>query len=287
MTLLHQGHLSGSLTPTVISTTGVGGTIDGCLREYGAFNEQGLVAIPDSLDYAQASTLPCAAITAWNALYGLESRSLKPGDTVLTQGTGGVSLFTLQVNDSSQLLQHYQPSRSSALTHTLFLDPKFAKAAGATVISTTSSEAKAQVLRSLGTDHIINYREDPNWGESARALTPSGNGVSHIVEIGGPNTLSQSLKAIKIDGVISIIGFLGGVGGKGAPSFLDVLAKVCTVRGVLAGSRQQMEDMNLAIEINKLEPFVDEKVWKFEEIKDAMTHMVSSSMSNLDLCVLI
>ena len=98
MTLLHQGHLSGSLTPTTISTTGVGGTLDGCLREFGAFNEQGLVAIPDSLDYAQASTLPCAAITAWNALYGLESRCLKPGDTVLTQGTGGVSLFALQVN---------------------------------------------------------------------------------------------------------------------------------------------------------------------------------------------
>ena len=98
MTLLHQGHLSGALTPTTISTTGVGGTIDGCLREFGAFNEQGLVSIPDSLDFAQASTLPCAAITAWNALYGLESKSLKPGDTVLTQGTGGVSLFALQVS---------------------------------------------------------------------------------------------------------------------------------------------------------------------------------------------
>ena len=101
MTLLHQGHLSGALTPTTISTTGVGGTIDGCLREFGAFNEQGLVLIPDSLDFAQASTLPCAAITAWNALYGLESKSLKPGDTVLTQGTGGVSLFALQVSYSA------------------------------------------------------------------------------------------------------------------------------------------------------------------------------------------
>ena len=157
----------------------------------------------------------------------------------------------------------------------MFLKQKFAKAAGATVISTTSSESKAQILRSLGSDHILNYRDNPSWGESARALTPTGNGVSHIVEIGGPNTLAQSLKAIKIDGVISIIGFLGGAGGKGAPSFLDVLGKICTVRGVLAGSRQQMEDMNLAVEVNKVEPFIDEKIWEFEDIKDAMLHMVS------------
>ncbi|KAL9125524.1 MAG: hypothetical protein Q9217_005281 [Psora testacea] len=245
VTLLHQGHLSGSLTPTTISTTGVGGTIDGCLREYGAFSEQGLVAIPESLNYAQASTLPCAAITAWNALYGLESRSLKPGDTVLTQGTGGVSLFALQ----------------------------FAKAAGATVISTTSSETKSQLLRSLGADHILNYRSDPNWGETARNLTPTRHGVTHIVEIGGPNTLVQSFKAIKIDGVISVIGFLGGAVGKGAPSFLDVLGKVCTVRGVLAGSRQQMEDMTRAIEVGKVKPVIDERVWDFEEVKEAMVYM--------------
>ena len=122
----------------------------------------------------------------------------------------------------------------------------------------------------------MNYRDNPNWGEAARALTPAGNGVTHIVEIGGPNTLAQSLKAIKIDGVISIIGFLGGRGGEGAPSFLDVLGKICTVRGILAGSRQQMEDMNQAIEVNKVKPFIDQKIWKFEEIKAAMLHMVSS-----------
>ena len=101
--------------------------------------------------------------------------------------------------------------------------------------------------------------------------------MSHIVEIGGPSTLAQSLKAIKIEGVISIIGFLGGagaVGGKGAPSFLDVLGNVCTVRGILAGSRQQMEDMNQAIEANKVKPFVDEKIWDFRDVKEAMTHMV-------------
>ena len=127
MTLLHQGHLSGSLTPTTISTTGVGGTIDGCLREFGAFNEQGLVLIPDSLDFAQASTLPCAAITAWNALYGLESKSLKPGDTVLTQGTGGVSLFALQVSIQFPIINLPTHVNARALTRVFPANPSLQK----------------------------------------------------------------------------------------------------------------------------------------------------------------
>ena len=97
LTLFNQGHLAGSLTPTTIAT-GVGGVVDGTLRQYGAFDEQGLVAMPETLDFQQGSTLTCAALTAWNALYGLESSSLKPGETVLTQGTGGVSIFALQVS---------------------------------------------------------------------------------------------------------------------------------------------------------------------------------------------
>ena len=99
LTLFNQGHLAGAITQA-ISATGVGGSVDGALRQYGAFSEQGLVAMPESLDFAQASALPCAALTAWNSLYGLESKALKPGDTVLTQGTGGVSIFALQVNRS-------------------------------------------------------------------------------------------------------------------------------------------------------------------------------------------
>ena len=99
VTLLNQGHFSGALDPTLISNGGVGGVVDGTLRHYGAFNEQGLVAMPLSLNFKEASTIPCAALTAWNCLYGLESRSLKPGDTVLTQGTGGVSIFALQVRN--------------------------------------------------------------------------------------------------------------------------------------------------------------------------------------------
>lgn len=151
-------------------------------------------------------------IIQWNALFGL--RPLKPGQTVLTQGTGGVSIFALQ----------------------------FAKSCGARVIATTSSAAKASTLKSLGADHIINYKEVPSWGEHAKSLTPNGVGVDHILEVGGPNTMAQSLKAIRIDGVISIIGFLAG-NAKEQPGFLDALMNICTVRGILVGSREQFEDM--------------------------------------------
>lgn len=162
-----------------------------------------------------------------------------PGDVVLTQGTGGVSIFAVQ----------------------------FAKAAGATVIATTSSAKKAEVLKKLGADHVINYNETPNWGEEAAKLTPKGEGVNHILEVGGPKTMAQSLKAIKIDGVISIIGFLGG-GSKEQPSFLDALMNICTVRGVLVGNRIQFEDMNRAIEANGIKPVVDEKVFTLEETRE-------------------
>jgi NADPH:quinone reductase-like Zn-dependent oxidoreductase len=173
-TLFNQGHLAGSVTPAILAT-GLGGSADGTLREYAALSEQGLVKVPSNLSLVEAATLPCAAVTAWNALYGLESRALKPGQTVLTQGTGGVSIFAVQ----------------------------FAKAAGARVIATTSSAEKAEMLKKLGADHVINYKETPNWGEKAKELTSDGHGVEHVVEVGGPTTLAQSLNAIAIDGVIS------------------------------------------------------------------------------------
>ncbi|KAM0692137.1 hypothetical protein Q7P36_008338 [Cladosporium allicinum] len=244
LTLFNQGHLAGSLDHITVQT-GVGGTIDGALQQYGAFNEQGLVAMPSNLDFLQGSTLVCAGLTAWNGLYGLESRSLKPGDWVLTQGTGGVSMFAVQ----------------------------FAKAAGAKVIATTSSAAKGDKLKALGADHVINYKEVENWGEEAKKLTPGGRGVQHILEVGGPNTMTQSLKAVSIDGVISIIGFLGGVKGEQQPTFLDCLNNICTVRGVLVGSRLQFEEMNRAIEANDIKPVVDEKVFTLDEARDAYQYM--------------
>jgi len=242
-TLFNQGHIGGSLDQKSVAT-GLGGVLDGTLRQYGAFDEQGLVLMPSNLNFLEASTLSCAALTAWNGLYGLESRALKPGDVVLTQGTGGVSIFAVQ----------------------------FAKAAGATVIATTSSSAKADTLKKLGADHVINYKDEPNWGEKAKSLTPLQAGVTHILEVGGPTTMAQSLKAIKIDGVISIIGFLGGMQ-KDQPTFLDCLMNICTVRGVLVGSRLQFEDMNRAIEVNNIKPVVDEKVFALKEAKEAYQHM--------------
>ncbi|PSS16685.1 hypothetical protein M430DRAFT_67027 [Amorphotheca resinae ATCC 22711] len=241
LTLFNQNHYGGSLNSQSVKS-GLGGVIDGTLRQYGAFNENGLVDMPPSLTYLEGATLTCAGLTAWNALYGL--KQLKPGDVILTQGTGGVSIFALQ----------------------------FAKAAGATVISTTSSAKKAAILKKLGADHVINYKETPNWGEKARELTPNGEGVDNIIEVGGPGTLRQSLKAIKIDGLISIIGFLASEGEE-QPSFLEALAHICNVRGILVGSRDQFEDMNRAIEANKIQPVVDEKVFTLEQAKEAYQHM--------------
>jgi len=243
VTLFNQGHLAGTITPAAIGT-GLGGALDGTLRQYGTFEESGLVPAPETLSLQEASTLTCAGLTAWNGLYGLESMALKPGDVVVTQGTGGVSIFALQ----------------------------FAKAAGATVIATTSSDEKAATLKKLGADHVINYKSNPNWGEEAKSLTPGGLGAQHIIEVGGPKTMAQSLKAIAIDGVISIIGFLGGQS-KDQPSFLDCLNHVCIVRGLIVGSRLQFEEMNRAIDATGIKPVVDEKVFTLPELKEAYQYM--------------
>jgi NADPH:quinone reductase-like Zn-dependent oxidoreductase len=175
-----------------------------------------------------------------NALYRPKSNALKPGDVVLTQGTGGVSMFAVQ----------------------------FAAAAGATVIATTSSEEKAKKLKELCAQHVINCKSDPNWGETAKKLTPDGQGVDHILEVGGPSTMAQSLNAIKIDGVISIIGFLGGEKSKEEPRFLDSLNNICIARCVLIGSRVQFEGKNEAIDANRIKPVVDSKIFKLEEARE-------------------
>lgn len=243
-TLFNQGHLAGSLNPRIVGT-GLGGAIHGTLRKHGVFEDSGLVPKPQTLSAVEASTLGCAGLTVWNALYGLESKALTPGDVVLTQGTGGVSMFAVQ----------------------------FAAAAGATVIATTSSEEKAKKLKDLGAHHVINYKSEPSWGEAAKKLTPGGLGVDHILEVGGPTTMAQSLQAIKMDGVISVIGFLGGGSSNDQPSFLDCLNRICIVRGILVGSRLQFEEMNQAIDANKIKPVVDSKIFKLEEAKEAYEYM--------------
>ncbi|KAJ5935239.1 Polyketide synthase enoylreductase [Penicillium verhagenii] len=241
-TLFNQGHQYGPID--IPGThTGLGGVIDGALREYGVFAEKGLVKAAKNLSAIENSTLPCAALTSWNALYGL--KPLKPGQYVLVQGTGGVSMFGLQ----------------------------FAKAAGATVIATTSSAQKAEKLKQLGADYVINYKEDENWGETAKKLTPDGAGVDHILEVGGAGTLKQSFKAIKYEGVISVIGFLGGADPKTQPSIVDTLVNICTVRGVYVGSKQLMRDMIRAIEANDIHPVVDEKIFTLDQTREAYDYM--------------
>lgn len=249
LTLFNQGHLGGELTK-LTSATGLGGTINGTLRQYGAFDENGLVAMPENLNFLEASTLCCAGLTAWNALYGLKDKQLKAGDWVLTQGTGGVSIFGVQ----------------------------FAKAAGAKVIATTSSDEKAKLLKKLGADHIINYKTTPKWGEAARALTPGGRGMDHIIEVAGPASMRESLACITLAGVITIIGFVGGAAKKdeGEPGFLEALTNQCTIRGILVGSRTMLEDMCRAIEANDfLKPIVDDKVFGLPQLRDAYEHMWS------------
>ncbi|KIY48798.1 NAD(P)-binding protein [Fistulina hepatica ATCC 64428] len=232
VTLFNQSHYYAGSLDAWSAQNGLGGTIDGTLRQY------------SNLTATEASTLSCAALTAWNALYGIESMQVKPGDVVLTQGTGGVSVFAVQ----------------------------FAKAAGATVIATTSSAAKAERLKQLGADHVINYKEDRSWGATAKKLT-GGVGVGHILEVGGPTTMQQSLEAIKIDGIISIIGFVGGSTQEKEPSFLEAWYRNCIVRGVHVGSRQQLEAMIRAIEANGIHPVVDKEIFALENLKEAYEYM--------------
>ncbi|KAL2782562.1 hypothetical protein BJX66DRAFT_177256 [Aspergillus keveii] len=242
VTLFNQLHQFGAVDAAA-SNSGLGGVIDGTLRQYGVFNENGVVRAPSNLNFLESSTLTCAGLTSWNALYGL--KPLQPGQTVLVQGTGGVSIFALQ----------------------------FAKAAGATVIATTSSDAKGKKLKELGADHVINYKTQPNWGEIARGLTRDNAGVDHIIEVGGSGTLQQSFKCIKFEGVISIIGFLGGMDPKTMPGVLDTLSHICTVRGVYVGSKALMKDMVRAIEANDIHPVVDEKVFSLDKAREAYEYM--------------
>lgn len=225
--------------PTMITGRGVPGLdAPGVFCEHAVFDKRALANIPKNLSCEEAATLPCSALTAWNALYGYAP--IKPGSWVLVQGTGGVSMFAIQ----------------------------FALAAGATVIATTSSDAKAATLRRMGVEHIINYTRDRKWGETARKLTPVGLGCDHIIEVGGPATIRQSFECVARGGVISVIGFLAGqTHGPDDPTFLEPLVRACVVRGVEVGSRQQLEDMIKAIESQDIKPVLDEVKFSLHELK--------------------
>lgn len=239
VTLFSQKHIAGPTTTETIHS-GLGGALDGTLRNYAIFPQYGLVKSPANLSVHEASTLSCAPVTAWNSLYGLESKALKAGDYVLTQGTGGVSISAMQ----------------------------FARASGAIVIALSSSQEKLDFLKKHGANHVVNYKSDKNWGETVKNLTPEQRGVDHIVEVGGLSNLKQSFQAIKPEGVISIVGYIGGPEGTDAPTLVDTLKVPCIVRGIQIGSRAQFQAMNRSIEANDIHPVLD-KVFPFEQLKEA------------------
>lgn len=212
-------------------------TEDGWLTDYRVVSEEALVHLPEHLSFEEGAALPCAAVTAWSALIGVSA-----GDTVLTQGTGGVSLFAVQL----------------------------ANALGARVIATTSSDEKAERLTRLGADHVVNYKSDPEWGETARSLT-GGRGVDRVVEVGGPVTMPQSLKAVALGGQISLIGILGGSEPSGI-DFMSVFLSFARVQPISVGSRRDFEDMNRVIAQHKIAPVID-KVVPFDQAKAAFEHL--------------
>ncbi len=222
------------------SDSALGGAIDGVLSEFVLFDQQGLVALPAHMDFAQGATLPCAAVTAWNALYHGRS-PLKAGDSVLLLGTGGVSMFALQL----------------------------AKAAGAEVIQTSSSDDKLARVRQLGADHVINYRDTPEWQDEVRHLT-DGRGVDHVVEVGGAGTLARSLRATRTGGQVNLIGVL--TGGEINPTIL--LGKSISLRGIYVGSRELFEQMNRSLSLHRIEPVID-TTFDFDNAPAALEHLAS------------
>ena len=221
--------------------TARGGGIDGVLAEQVVFRERALLPIPPHLSFEQAATLPCAAVTAWQALVTLGR--IRAGDTILTMGTGGVSTFALQ----------------------------FAKMHGAEVIMTSSSDVKLARARQLGADHTINYRATPDWERAVRELT-GGRGVDNVVELGGPGTLAKSLACVRVSGRVSLIGVLSGTDGQINP--LPALFNRVAIQGIYVGSRAMFESMNRAITANRLDPIVS-RIFDFAEAREAYRYLKS------------
>ncbi|MCP3790900.1 zinc-dependent alcohol dehydrogenase family protein [Pseudomonas fulva] len=219
-----------------------GDGLDGYARGHVTALATAFTRAPKGFSHAEAATLTTAGLTAWRAL--MSDDHLKPGDTVLVQGTGGVSIFALQ----------------------------FAKLAGASVIATSSSDAKLERLKALGADHVINYTRTPAWGEKVRELTDN-RGVDHVIEVGGPATLEQSMIAARIGGHVSLIGILTGVAGQ--LPLVQALVRQIRLQGVLVGSRAQQQAMVRAIEANGLRPVVD-KHFELEHIVDAFRYQESN-----------
>ncbi|WP_018719515.1 zinc-dependent alcohol dehydrogenase family protein [Arhodomonas aquaeolei] len=220
-----------------------GDGIDGYAREQVTRPATAFTRAPLGYSHAEAATLTTAGLTAWRTL--MDDGALKAGETVLIQGTGGVSIFALQ----------------------------FARMAGARVIATSSSDEKLERLRAMGAEHLINYRDDSEWGKTVRRLT-GGRGVDHVVEVGGPDTLAQSMVAARVGGHIAVIGVLTGV--KGDFQVRQALSRQLRLQAVLVGSRRQQMEMVSAVEANDVRPVID-RHFPLEEIVDAFRHQESGA----------
>jgi NADPH:quinone reductase-like Zn-dependent oxidoreductase len=238
--LFAQGWLAGGPERERVRRT-LGGPLDGTLAEHIVVSSDGVARFPEGMTYGEAACLPCAGLTAWSALF--ELGSVKPGDTVLVQGSGGVSTFALL----------------------------FARAAGARVIATTSSEEKAERLRAMGAFAVVNYRTTPRWGRAVRELT-GGVGVDHVVEVGGAGTLGESLDAVRLGGTVSVIGVLAS--SRQQVDVTPILMKQVRVQGVLVGHRDGFLAMSRCLVEHRIKPVID-RVFPLEDTRLAFEHLAS------------
>jgi len=235
---LFQNWQSGPATAERLRS-GLGGLLDGVACEYRALPATGVIRIPDSLSWTEAATLPCAALTGWSAVVG--ATSTQAGDVVVTQGTGGVSLFALQ----------------------------FAIACGARVIATSSSDAKLARLGELGAAELVNYREVPEWGRQVVDKT-NGVGADLVIEVGGARSLKQSLRAVRVGGTVALIGVLSG--GRAELNLGPVVTRQVRLQGVTVGSRERLAEMIAAMSGQGIRPVID-RVFALAEINEALLYL--------------
>ncbi len=230
--------------PSLQKTVGImGETLDGCMAEQACLPVSAVTAIPEGYTYAEAATLPCAALTAWRGL--MVEGNLQAGEKVLIEGTGGMSIFALQL----------------------------AKMAGARVFATTSSAEKAERLKAMGAEAVVNYKEDERWGKTIFKLADGG--VDHVLDVGGGSTMKQSIEATAIGGHIASIGILSG-GRKGEITFPKLFFKHLTMSGIAVGSRVMQEAMLAAINTSDMKPVID-KSFGFDELAAAFRHQESGA----------
>jgi NADPH:quinone reductase-like Zn-dependent oxidoreductase len=239
--IFFQDWIAGRLTRQKIKSA-LGGAINGMLAEYVVLNQEGVVLLPDHLSYEEGATLPCAAVTAWQAL--VTRGNLTAGETVLLLGTGGVSTFALQ----------------------------FAKILGAKIIMTSSSDEKLAQAKAMGAHETINYKTYPHWHEQVWQLT-HGEGVDQVIEVGGAGTLERSLRSTRVGGRVSLIGVLSGAG---EFNHTYILRNSIDVQGIFVGSREMFEGMNAAIALHQIKPVID-RVFPLGEAAEAYRYLQSGS----------